>query len=143
MSIQNIFSFGMELCIRSAYMRIRHLNVIFAFILVPIAAFGQSRNTSALDGLWDGARNTQDLVQLMKADGQPIPFTDRGLQSQRSIDYAKNPNGFCLPPGPSRAITGPSPFQIVQSPDIICQENEKDSQKLKSTPKTAARGSRP
>jgi hypothetical protein len=124
-------------------MRIRHLNVIFAFILVPIAAFGQSRNTSALDGLWDGARNTQDLVQLMKADGQPIPFTDRGLQSQRSIDYAKNPNGFCLPPGPSRAITGPSPFQIVQSPDIICQENEKDSQKLKSTPKTAARGSRP
>jgi hypothetical protein len=55
----------------------------------------------------------------MKADGQPIPFTERGLQSQKSIDYAKNPNGFCLPPGPSRAITGPSPFQIVQSPEII------------------------
>jgi hypothetical protein len=55
----------------------------------------------------------------MKGDGQPIPFTAAGLQSQKTIDYAKNPNGFCLPPGPSRAITGPSPFQIVQSPEVI------------------------
>jgi hypothetical protein len=27
---------------------------------------------------------------------------------------SQNPNGFCLPPGPSRSITGPSPLQIIQ-----------------------------
>lgn len=99
-------------------MRTDHLILIAGFVLAPALASAQAGNAD-LNGLWDGARNTQDLVQVMRADGQPIPFTEAGLQSQKTIDYAKNPNGFCLPPGPSRAITGPSPFQIVQSPAII------------------------
>jgi hypothetical protein len=99
-------------------MRTHPLTLVVVLALAPMLASAQSKNAD-LGGLWDGARNTQDLVQVMKADGQPIPFTALGLESQKKIDYAKNPNGFCLPPGPSRAITGPSPFQIVQSPDII------------------------
>lgn len=98
-----------------------HLSVIVLAmaVMLPVAASPQSRSVPDLNGLWDGARNTQDLVTLMKTDGQPIQFTAYGTQSQKSIDYAKNPNGFCLPPGPSRAITGPSPFQIVQAADTI------------------------
>jgi len=100
-------------------MRSCRLIFIVCFFLTPVLASGQSRNVPDLSGLWDGTRNTQDLVRLMKADGQPISFTAYGLQSQKTIDYAKNPNAFCLPPGPSRAITGPSPFQIVQGTDMI------------------------
>jgi hypothetical protein len=97
--------------------RLRIAIVLMVFAIAAQMSFAQTRPD--LSGLWDGARNTQDLVQLMRRDGQPIPFTDYGLKSQASIDYAKNPNGFCLPPGPSRAITGPSPFQIVQGADIV------------------------
>ena len=55
----------------------------------------------------------------MKAQGKDIPFTAHAIQRLKEVDMAKNPNGYCLPPGPSRAITGPSPFQIVQSKDVV------------------------
>ncbi len=70
-----------------------------------------------LRGLWaGGARN---IGELMEEIGQPIPFTDYGRERWESVDLALNPNGYCLPPGPQRAITGPSPFLIVQSDDVI------------------------
>jgi len=72
-----------------------------------------------LNGLWDGVANSANLVQAMKAQGKEVPFTAYGAQRYKSVDMAKNPNGFCLPPGPSRAITGPSPFQIVQSAGTV------------------------
>ena len=69
------------------------------------------------NGLWaGGARNIGELMEEM---GQPIPFTDLGRERWENVDLALNPNGYCLPPGPSRAITGPSPFLIVQSQDVI------------------------
>ncbi|HYR91114.1 MAG TPA: hypothetical protein VE422_44065 [Terriglobia bacterium] len=68
-----------------------------------------------LSGLWDGSSRSANLVQAMKAQGKEVPFTPYGADRFKKIDMANNPNGFCLPPGPSRALTGPSPFQIVQN----------------------------
>lgn len=102
-------------------MRIRHLFGLRAIALVtvilPAFAFGQSR--PELSGLWDGASNTSNIVQAMKTRGTPVPFTPYGQDRYDKIDMAKNPNGFCLPPGPSRAITGPSPFYIVQNEKTV------------------------
>jgi hypothetical protein len=80
--------------------------------------FAQTK-PSDLSGLWDGVRNSSDLVQAMKRLNKEIPFTPHGAERYKKADMAQNPNGFCLPPGPSRAITGPSPFQIVQSPETV------------------------
>ncbi len=72
-----------------------------------------------LSGLFDGAGGSSDIVPLMERQGTPVPFTPAAAERYKKVDFAKNPNGFCLPPGPSRAITGPSPFLIVQSADVI------------------------
>src|SRR5262245_27982877 len=85
--------------------------------MVPLTSdfvFAQSR-VPDLNGLWDGVSNSSNLVQSMKAQGKEVPFTAYGAERYKKVDMAQNPNGFCLPPGPSRALTGPSPFQIVQS----------------------------
>lgn len=102
--------------------RYRVLFVLLAMaggiVLNPAPGLAQS-TTPDLNGLWDGAMNTSNLVQAMKARGKEVPFTPYGADRYKKIDMAQNPNGFCLPPGPSRAITGPSPFQIVQSPGAV------------------------
>jgi hypothetical protein len=90
----------------------------------PIAA--QSKPAGAatppdLTGLWDGAPggNTRDLAKYMKSQKLTIPFTTYGAERYKNVDLAKNPNAYCLPPGPSRALTGPSPFMIVQHKDVV------------------------
>jgi len=88
------------------------------FGLCASAGLAQSRLPD-LNGLWDGAGDTTNLVQSMKAQGKEVPFTAYGAERYKNIDLAQNPNGFCLPPGPSRALTGPSPFQIVQSSESV------------------------
>ena len=93
------------------------LVTMVAFALSPASAIGQT--VPDLNGLWDGDRNSSDLVEYMKAAGSAVPFTAAAVERYKKVDFSKNPNGFCLPPGPSRAITGPSPFQIVQSANVI------------------------
>jgi hypothetical protein len=88
--------------------------------VTPVA--GQSAATPPdLTGLWDGAPGggTRDLAKYMKAQGATIPFTPAGAERYKKVDMAKNPNAYCLPPGPSRALTGPSPFFIVQHKDVV------------------------
>ena len=91
----------------------------------PVAAQAKSPARAAtppdLTGLWDGAPggNTRDLAKYMKAQGLTIPFTPLGAERYKNVDMAKNPNAYCLPPGPSRALTGPSPFMIVQHKDVV------------------------
>jgi hypothetical protein len=88
----------------------------------PALVAGQSAAPPDFTGLWDGAPGgpgTRDLGRYMKSLGQEIPFTPLGAERYKNVDLAKNPNGFCLPPGPSRALTGPSPFYIVQHKDVI------------------------
>jgi hypothetical protein len=82
-------------------------------VISPALVSAQS-NVPDLNGLWDGASNSANLVQAMKAQGKEVPFTPYAAERYKKVDMATNPNGFCLPPGPSRALTGPSPFQIVQ-----------------------------
>jgi hypothetical protein len=88
----------------------------------PVAGQSQAAGTPPdLTGLWDGAPggNTRDLAKYMKSQGLTIPFTPLGAERYKKVDMAKNPNAYCLPPGPSRALTGPSPFFIVQHKDAV------------------------
>src|SRR5262249_47686161 len=94
------------------------VGLILALALIPASTLGQS-SVPDLNGLWDGAGNSSNLVQSMKAQGKEVPFTAHGAERYKKVDMAQNPNGFCLPPGPSRALTGPSPFQIVQSAGTV------------------------
>jgi hypothetical protein len=91
---------------------------VVLFGLCASGGFAQSRLPD-LNGLWDGVGDTTNLVQSMKAQGKEVPFTGYGAERYKNIDLSQNPNGFCLPPGPSRALTGPSPFQIVQSRESV------------------------
>ena len=88
-----------------------------------VAQAPAAAKTPDITGLWDGASGggpgTRDLVQYMKSLGQEVPFTPAAAERYKHVDFAKNPNGFCLPPGPSRALTGPSPFFIVQHPSVV------------------------
>ena len=96
----------------------KNLGVLIVLLLASASLFAQSK-TPDLNGLWDGASNSSNLVQAMKAQGKEIPFTPHGAERYKNVDMAQNPNGFCLPPGPSRALTGPSPFQIVQNAGAV------------------------
>jgi hypothetical protein len=88
-------------------------------ILLPgvLSAAEQPGKAPDLNGLWDGVRNTGDIGRVL-GPGK-IPFTPYGADRYKNIDFATNPNAQCLPPGPTRSVTGPSPFQIVQGPDVI------------------------
>jgi len=87
----------------------------------PVAGQSSAATPPDLTGLWDGAPGggTRDLAKYMKSQGLQIPFTPAGAERYKNVDMAKNPNAYCLPPGPSRALTGPSPFFIVQHKDVV------------------------
>jgi hypothetical protein len=51
--------------------------------------------------------------------GQEMILTSYGKQRYDTVDHAKDPNTFCLPPGPSRMITMAHPTMIVQRPDLV------------------------
>jgi hypothetical protein len=55
----------------------------------------------------------------MESQGLEVPFTPFGAEQYKNVDLAKNPNGFCLPPGPTRALTGASPFFFVTNPQVV------------------------
>lgn len=95
--------------------------VVLAAASHPVLVAGQTA-TPDFTGLWDGAPGgpgTRDLGKYMKDQKLEIPFTPLGAERYKNVDLAKNPNGFCLPPGPSRALTGPSPFYILQHKNAI------------------------
>jgi hypothetical protein len=77
-----------------------------------------------LEGIWDRATSTSNIYEYLGNQGVDIPFTALGAERYKNVDVSTNPNGFCLPPGPSRMITGPSPFQIVQGTDAVAILNE-------------------
>ena len=70
-----------------------------------------------LSGIWRN-QYTPDLAQAL---GRQPPFTPYGAERWRTVDTSKDPTGFCLPPGPSRAFTAPFPFMLVQQPKAIGQ----------------------
>jgi hypothetical protein len=95
--------------------------IVFALAGHPALVAGQAAPPD-FTGLWDGAPGgpgTRDLGKYMQSQKLTIPFTPQGAARYKNVDLAKNPNAYCLPPGPSRALTGPSPFMIVQHKDVI------------------------
>jgi hypothetical protein len=73
------------------------------------------RTTPSLAGSWR-VQYTPNLADAL--GGQP-PYTPYGAERWRTVDTSKDPTGFCLPPGPSRVLTSPFPFLIVQQEDSI------------------------
>ena len=85
-------------------------------LLRPDSAGAQGRAAVPdFTGFWIN----QYTPDLSRALGQPPPFTSVGAERWRTVDTSQDPTGRCLPPGPSRALTAPYPFQIAQHPTPI------------------------
>jgi len=74
-----------------------------------------SKDPRNLAGTW---RN-QYTPNLADALGKQPPFTVYGAERWRTVDTSRDPTGFCLPPGPSRVLTAPFPFMLVQQNEVI------------------------
>jgi hypothetical protein len=71
--------------------------------------------TPNLSGSW----RVPYTPNLADALGKQPPYTAHGAERWRTVDTAKDPTGTCLPPGPSRVLTSPFPFMIVQQQNMI------------------------
>jgi hypothetical protein len=93
------------------------LSIVFVIALgVPLLAVAQSRTeVPDLNGVWQSPY-TPNLAQVL---GHELSYTPYGLQRAKTVDFAKDPTGLCLPAGPARAIQAPLPFQIVQTRDVV------------------------
>jgi len=70
-----------------------------------------------LTGVWfDGGSG--DLSKFT-VPGQELILTPYGKQRYASVDHAKDPNTYCLPPGPARMIMMAHPTMIVQRDDLV------------------------
>jgi hypothetical protein len=83
--------------------------------VLPAIAQAPARNAPDFAGTW---RN-QYTPNLAEALGKEPPYTPYGAERWRTVDTAKDPTGFCLPPGPSRIFTSPFPFILMQQGDMI------------------------
>jgi hypothetical protein len=91
---------------------------LVAGLLLCAPASGQTttqRKPPDLAGVW---RN-QYTPNLSDALGHEPPYTAYGAERWRTVDTARDPTGFCLPPGPSRAFTAPFPFILIQQEDMV------------------------
>jgi len=70
-----------------------------------------------LNGMWDN-QYTPNIATAVVGGGD-IPFTPYGMQRFKDVDTARDPTGFCLPVGPSRAFTSPFPAYFVTNPKMI------------------------
>ena len=90
--------------------------VVCSLILLSLASGAGAQSTPPdLTGFWVN----QYTPDLSRALGRQPPFTPYGAERWRTVDTAKDPTGFCLPPGPTRAFTAPFPFLLVQHPTMV------------------------
>jgi hypothetical protein len=94
-----------------------------AVITVAASAGAQTarvKDPRDLSGIWRN-QYTPNLATAIGTAQNPVqpPFTPHGAERWRTVDTAKDPTGFCLPPGPSRAFTAPFPFILVQQQNMI------------------------
>lgn len=98
---------------------IRALSAAALLSFLPCAAVWAQTpsriNPRSLAGSW----RIQYTPNLADALGHEPPYTPYGAERWRTVDTSKDPTGFCLPPGPSRVLTSPFPFLIVQQDDKI------------------------
>jgi hypothetical protein len=91
------------------------VSTMFALPFDATAQATSAKSPPDFSGIW---RN-QYTPNLAQALGKQPPFTALGAERWRTVDTAKDPTGFCLPPGPSRAFTAPFPFILVQHEKMI------------------------
>jgi hypothetical protein len=91
--------------------------ISLALLTSPALAWAQAPPAKRpdLSGFWIN----QYTPDLSTALGRQPPFTDHGAERWRTVDTSKDPTGFCLPVGPSRAFTAPFPFLLVQHDEAI------------------------
>jgi len=88
---------------------------VFALCALPTLAQTPVKNPPNFAGIW----SNQYTPNLATALGKEPPYTALGAERWRTVDTAKDPTGFCLPPGPSRIFTSPFPFILMQQGDMI------------------------
>jgi hypothetical protein len=91
---------------------------VVASLFFCAAVFAQApaqKNRPNLEGAW----RIQYTPNLADALGRQPPYTPYGAERWRTVDTSKDPTGLCLPPGPSRVLTSPFPFLLVQRDDRI------------------------
>ena len=71
-----------------------------------------------LSGIWMGP-GLGMTANLTRALGRELPFTPYGAEKAKTVDHADEPGSRCFPPGVTRGMGGPFPFQIVQSDETI------------------------
>jgi hypothetical protein len=70
-----------------------------------------------LTGVWfDGGSG--DLSKFT-VPGQELLLTPYGKERYAAVDHAKDPNTYCLPPGPARMIMMAHPTMLVQRDDLV------------------------
>jgi hypothetical protein len=70
-----------------------------------------------LTGVWFG-ESSGDLSQST-LPGQEMILTPYGHERYKTVDHSKDPNTYCLPPGPARMIMMAHPAMIIQRPDVV------------------------
>src|SRR5262245_44233150 len=85
-----------------------------------VAQTGGVKNPRDFSGIWRN-QYTPNLATAIGTSEKPVqpPFTSYGAERWRTVDTSKDPTGFCLPPGPSRAFTAPFPFILVQQANMV------------------------
>src|SRR5262245_39127317 len=85
-----------------------------------VAQTGGVKNPRDFSGIWRN-QYTPNLATAIGTPEKPVqpPYTAYGAERWRTVDTARDPTGFCLPPGPSRAFTAPFPFILIQQTDMI------------------------
>jgi hypothetical protein len=70
-----------------------------------------------LTGVWHG-EISGDLAKSTLA-GQEMILTPYGLDRYKKVDHSKDPNTYCLAPGPARMMMMANPFMIVHRPELV------------------------
>jgi hypothetical protein len=112
----------------------RLLLSFFAIVLLADSAMAQAPKTPPKVGAWwhKGTPNPSgktDLTgvwfggssgDLSKATlpGQEMILTPYAAERYKVVDHAKDPNTYCMPPGPARMIMMLHPAMIIQRDDI-------------------------
>jgi hypothetical protein len=91
------------------------ISVVAALVLATSVSGQATSKPRNLAGSW----RVPYTPNLADALGQQPPYTAYGAERWRTVDTAKDPTGTCLPPGPSRVLTSPFPFIIVQQENMI------------------------
>lgn len=98
---------------------IRHRAAAAVLLLMACTSLATQTGPGKAPPNLTGSWRVQYTPNLADALGRQPPYTPYGAERWRTVDTAKDPTGFCLPPGPSRVLTSPFPFLIVQQDDKI------------------------